>query len=64
MDWITIVLIVVAVVGLCLVQFRTSAGDSANRGMVGCMMPKTSNEAKGAKLKSERSLEEEAGKQE
>lgn len=62
MDWITIVVIVAVVAVLCLVQYKTNAGDSANKGMVGCMMPKSANEAKGARQKSERSLAEEAEK--
>ena len=63
MDWITIAIIGGIVIVLCLVQFLTGAGDQANKGRFGCMMPKSANLAKGGKLKSERSLQEEEKKE-
>ena len=59
MDWITIAVIGAIVVVLIVVQLLTGAGNAANKGMFGCMMPKSANSVKGAKLKSERSLTEE-----
>lgn len=60
MDWITIAIIAGIVVVLILVQLFTRAGSAANNGKIACMMPKEQNQAKGAALKSERSLQDEA----
>ena len=60
MVWISIGVIVAAIVVLCVVNALFDAGNSASKGMAGCMMPKPNNIAKGTGLKTERSLREEA----
>ncbi len=64
MDWLTIGVIVGIVAILILVQVFTHAGSQPNDGKIACMMPKEQNSSKGADLKSERSLQEEAEKSE
>ena len=61
MDWLTIGVIVGIVAILILAQVFTHAGSEANNGKIACMMPKEQNQAKGAALKSERSLRDESG---
>ena len=61
MDWITIAIIAGIVVVLILAQLFTRAGSGANNGKIACMMPKEQIVAKGAALKSERSLRDESG---
>ena len=63
MVWISIGVIAAAIVVLCVANALSGAGNSANRGLTGCAMPKVSNIAKGAQLKTERSLREEAAEE-
>lgn len=60
MLWITIAVIVGVIALLGLINYLTDAGQSANKGKIACMMPKTQNAAKGAALKDERKCKEES----